>query len=245
MLKKGFQILIISLVCLTANSQELEDNNVKNVLYRNDYIVGVNFNTRGWGFVFDFGKQKTFKYKHTYGFVISNIRHQKEFKLLGTSGTKGYYFGKINSLVALRLTYGGNLKLFKSSRENGIEMQYKWRIGPSFGLIKPVYLEIDKASNGIFVQNSERYDPTIHFPGTIYSRSSWLKGLGQSNIQLGAFLKTGFDFNFSTLKTGISGGEVGVMVDYYPFRKIEILYQEQDLSLFMALYLQFNLGKKF
>lgn len=244
MLKNIISILIF-FVSLNSYAQELDKGSNKNVLLTQDYIVGVNFNTRGWGFVFDYSKQKHVKYKHTYGVVISNIRHQKEFKLIGTSGSKGYYYGKINSLVSLRLTYGGNYQLYKSSRENGIEIQYKWKIGPSFGLVKPVYLEIDKASNGFFDQYSERYDPAIHFPGSINSRSSWFKGLGGANIQMGAFLKTGFDFNFSAFRTGISGGEVGIMVDYFPFKKIEIMYQEQDLSLFMAFYLQFNLGNKF
>ena len=232
------------LVSFDSISQEIESGVIDKVLTR-DFIIGVNLNTSGWGLVFDYGKQKTFKYKNTYGFVLTNIRNQKEFKLVGTSGTKGYYYGKVNSLMAFRPTYGGNLRLFKSSRENGIEIQYKWRIGPSFGLVKPVYLEIDKPQNGTFVHTPERYDPDIHYAGTIYSRSSWFKGLGESGLELGVFLKTGLDFNFSALKTGISGGELGVMVDYYPLNKIEIMHEQLDLSLFASLYLQFNLGKKF
>jgi hypothetical protein len=231
-------------VSFNSISQEIESGTIDRVLTQ-EYLIGVNINTRGWGLVFDFGKQKNVKYKNTYGFVLTNIRHQKEYKLVGTSGSKGYYFGKINSLIALRPTYGGNYRLFKSSRENGIEIQYKWKIGPSFGLVKPVYLEIDKAVNGTFLHFPERYNPEVHYPGTIYSRGSWFKGVGESKVEIGVFLKTGFDFNFSTSNYGIMGGELGVMVDYYPTKKIEIMYEELDLSVFTSLYLQFNLGKKF
>lgn len=236
--------LFLLSISFNSISQEIESGVIDKLLTR-DFLVGVNLNTSGWGFVFDYGKQKNFKYKNNYGFVITNIRDQKEYKLVGTSGTKGYYYGKINSLLAFRPTYGGSLQLFKSSRENGIEIQYKWRLGPSIGLVKPVYLEIDKAQNGTFLHFPERYDPSIHYPGTIYSRASWFKGLGESNVQLGVFFKTGLDFNFSPIKTGITGGEIGVMVDYYPAERIEIMYEELDLSLFTSFYLQFNLGKKF
>jgi hypothetical protein len=237
--------LIGFLISINSFSQEI-DKGEAGLLLTKEYIVGLNFNTLGWGAAFDLGRQKNFKYKNTFGFVLTNIRHQKEYKLIGTSGTKGYYFGKINSVVALRLTYGGNLKIFKSVRENGIEIQYKWRIGPSFGLVKPVYLEIDKSINSGFLAHfPERYNPEIHFPGIIYSRSSWVEGIKESNVQLGVYVKTGLDFNFSTFKTGISGGEIGFMVDYYPLNNIEILYQQKGLNLFASLYLQFNLGKKF
>jgi hypothetical protein len=232
------------LVSFNSISQEIESGGIDKLLTR-DFILGVNLNTSGWGLVFDFGRQKTFKYKNTFGFVLTNIRHQKEYKLVGTSGTKGYYFGKINSLVAFRPTYGGNLLLFKSTRENGIEVQFKWRVGPSFGLVKPVYLEIDKVQNGVFLHFAQRYNPSIHYPGTIYSRASWFKGVSEATMKFGLFFKSGLDFNFSTLNTGISGGEIGVMVDYYPIDRIEIMYQEQNLSLYASFYLQFNLGKKF
>ena len=232
------------LVSFNSISQEIESGVIGKLMTR-DFTVGVNLNTSGWGLVLNYSTQKTFKYKNTFGFLLTNIRHQKEYKLVGTSGTKGYYFGKINSLIAFRPTYGGNILLFKSSRENGIEIQYKWRIGPSFGLVKPIYLEIDKVQNGNFIHFPERYDPNIHYPGTIYSRASWFKGVGEANMQFGVFLKSGLDFNFSTLKTGISGGEIGVMLDYYPSNRIEIMYQEQDLSLYASFYIQFNLGKKF
>ena len=43
----------------------------------------------------------------------------------------------------------------------------------------------------------------------------------------------------------ISGGELGVMADYYPFNEIEILHTQTEQKVFVSLYLQFNLGKKY
>jgi len=236
--------IIIFLTALPLISQEI-DKGKSEILLRDDLSFGLNINTRGWGIVMDYSKQKTFKYKYTYGFALGNIKHQKESKILGTSGSKGYYFGKINSVIALRINYGGNYKLYQSKRVNGIEIQYKWRIGPSLALIKPIYLEIDKTLNGSPQHFPERYNPEIHYNGQIYASSSWAKGLGESKLSTGVFVKTGFDFNFSTLRTAISGGEIGIEVDYYPLSNFEIMYNQTGINVFTALYLQFNLGKKF
>lgn len=211
-------------------------------LMRGDIILGVQFNTRGWGFAGSYGRQKNYKYKHTLGFNVTNIRHEKEQKIYPDvlSSTKGYYYGKLNSLVSLRLTYGGKLVLFKSKRENGIEICTKWELGPSLGLLKPVYLRIDKTTTTV----DERYDPTLHNSANISSRSSWFKGLGQAKFLPGAFLKVGVDFNFSPVKEAISGGEFGVMVDYFFSDGVEILYNNPQLNYFTGLYLQFNFGRR-
>ena len=222
-------------------AQEVE-NGESNVLMRRDYSIGLNFNTRGWGLSFDYAWQKNYKYKQTIGFTCTNIRHEKEHKIYGAlSNSKGYYLGKLESLVSFRPHYGGKFILFKAKRENGIEISAKWSIGPAFGLVKPVYLKIKK----IDAQDvDERYDPTIHNVGNITSRSSWFKGLGESTMRMGIFGKFGFDFNFGALKNSISGGEFGVMLDYFPGRKIEIMYNNPNSNFFSSLYLQFNIGQK-
>lgn len=229
------------LFSLSVSAQEVE-NGESNVLMRRDYSVGLNFNTRGWGFAFDYGWQNNYKYKQTAGFTCTNIRHEKEHKIFGEpNGAKGYYLGKLESLVSFRPHYGGKLIMFKAKRENGIEISAKWSLGPSFGLVKPVYLRIEKIGS---TSVDERYDPTKHNPGNISARSSWFKGLGESNMRVGAFGKFGVDFNFSALKNGISGGELGVMLDYFPGREIEIMHNNPNSNFFTALYLQFNLGQK-
>lgn len=239
---KRYTVFILLFTTVFSFAQEVEMGESK-ALMRRDYAVGLNFNTRGWGLAFDYGWQKNYKYKHTAGFTCTNIRHEKEHKIYGAlSNSKGYYLGKLESVVSFRPHYGGKLRLFKAKRENGIEISGKWTVGPSFGLIKPVYLKIDKISLGQSVD--ERYDPTVHNPGNISARSSWFKGLGEANMRIGVFGKFGFDFNFAALKNGVSGGEFGVMMDYFPGRQVEIMHNNDNSNFFTALYLQFNLGQK-
>lgn len=243
-MKKHFLTILIAILGYSSFAQELEDSNIKRLLTR-EFVGGVNLNTSGWGFNFEYNFQKNYKYKHSVGLTFTNIRHEKEYKIPGTSGTRGYYYGKINSLVAIRPNFGGKRLLFQSKRENGIEISFLWKAGISFGLVKPVYLEVEKSINSNFIHFPERYDPTIHFPGTIYSRSSWFKGLGQAKFEAGLFLKSGIDFNFAREQSFIAGGETGAMIDYFPSNKIEIMHEVENFNLFPSLYLQFNFGKKF
>ena len=233
--------LFLLFISFESYGQEVDNGEAK-VLMRRDYSIGLNFNTRGWGLAFDYGWQKNYKYKQTVGFTCTNIRHEKEHKIFGAlSNSKGYYLGKLESLVSFRPHYGGKWILFKAKRENGIEISAKWSTGPSFGLVKPVYLKIEKIGAQAV---DERYDPTIHNSGNISSRSSWFKGLGEATMRVGAFGKFGFDFNFGALKNGISGGEFGVMLDYFPGRPIEIMHANTNYNFFSSLYLQFNIGQK-
>ncbi|MGV6860228.1 MAG: hypothetical protein ACWA41_00560 [Putridiphycobacter sp.] len=239
-----FSIWFVVLSVFWSNAQELDDGKINTLLTRS-YTVGLNLNTSGWGVAFDYTKQKNYKYKILYGLTLTNIRHDKEFKILGTAGSKGYYFGKINSLVSLRPTYGGKRILFKSVRENGVEISYKWQLGLSLGLVKPVYIELNQVESGNLFHYPVRYNPEEHYASQIFSRSPWVKGLGEAKLATGLFLKNGIDFNFSTIKSGISGGEIGFMVDYYPLNEIDLMYLQNTNNLFASLYLQFNIGKKF
>lgn len=213
------------------------------VLMRREINGSLHFNTGGWGVGASYGFQKNFKYKNTVGFLFTNIRHEKEQKIFPDQilNSRGYYYGKLNSLVSLRLTYGGKLVIFKTRRDNGIEISAKWDLGPSFGLLKPVYLRIDKLNSTTI---DERYDPTLHNAGNINSRSSWLKGLGDAKFIPGIHGRLGFDFNFSTVRDAISGGEFGIMCDYFFSDHLEILYNNPQSNYFARLYLQFNFGRR-
>lgn len=240
-----YAYLIVFFISVAGYTQE-HDKDDGGTLMRRDFVVGINFNANagstGWGLGFDYGIQKNYKYKQTIGFTLTNIRDPKESKIYSNlSNSRGYFYGKLNSLVSFRPTYGGKRMLYQAKRENGIEISFKWSVGPSFGFVKPVYLKIIK--QGINPVD-ERYDPTVHNAEIIFSRSKWTKGLNEGYFRVGGFFKTGFDFNFSTVNNKISGGEVGFFLDYFPGNSVEILSFNTGRNLYSSLYLQFNIGQK-
>ena len=243
MLQRYLYIIGLLLINLPLFGQE-PDRDEGGVLMRRDISGGINFNTNAgstcWGVAFEYAIQKNYKYRNTFGFTLTNIRHPKEFKIYSHLSSKGYFFGKLNSLVVFRPTFGGKRTLFRAERENGIEITAKWALGPSIGLVKPVYVLVNK--NGSPVE--ERYDPSVHYQENITARASWTEGFGESTLEFGAFAKAGFDFNFSTTKNKISGGELGVMADYFLTNGIQLLHQNDPQRIYGAIYLQFNLGQK-
>ncbi len=237
-------IIILCFIPLVVNGQELADTTYGR-LYPHNYSVGITFNTSGWGFYGEYGRQKNYKYFNTYSLSITNIHHKNEFKIRGITGTRSYYYKKINSLVVLRPAFGGNLKLSDAKREDGIEIVFKWKVGPAFGFVKPVYLDIVK-QQGIGASSiAEKYDPEKHENINIEGKANWTKGVGEGNFQIGTSTKMGVNFNFAKDKSSISGGEIGFMVDYFPIKEIELMYGTDNFRLFGAFYLQFELGGRF
>ena len=237
-------MLILFFIPFFGIVQELEEDEYDK-LYRNSYSVGLHFNTKGWGLYGELSKQKVYKYHHTLSLQVSNIHHKNEFRSATLTPARTYYYRKINSFLVFRPAVGGILKLFESIRENGIQIQLKWKVGPSFGLLKPVYLEVSKQSGFQTFTISERYDPEVHGFSVIEGKSNWFKGIGESNFELGIHQKTGLNFNFSKEKDGISGGEIGFLVDYFPGREIPIMYGSTNYKLFTSFYIQFELGNRF
>ena len=240
---KPVLVILFSLPTLLF-SQELADTTY-DLVYPSNYSLGIHFNTAGWGVYGELGRQKNYKYDNTYGFSVSNIRHKNEFKISGATGTRSYYYKKINSFVVLRPSFGGNLLLFEAKREDGIGVYFKWRIGPAFGFLKPVYLDIIKQQNIGINPIPEKYNPDIHENAVIEGKARWTKGVSEGNFEFGAATKAGFNFNFAKDKSAISGGEVGFMVDYFPVREVKLMYGANNFRLFSAFYLQFELGSRF
>ena len=229
---------------LWLSGQELADTTY-DVLYPGNYSVGIHFNTSGWGIYGEIATQKNYKYHNSYGLSIANIHHKNEFKISGATGTRSYYYKKINSFIVLRPTFGGNLSLFESKREEGIGVLFKWKLGPSIGFLKPVYLDIIKQQNIGVNPIPEKYNPEIHENAVIEGKTRWTKGVGEGVFEFGIGSKIGFNFNFAKDKTAISGGEVGFMLDYFPVREVELMYGANNFRVFSAFYLQFELGSRF
>jgi hypothetical protein len=177
---------------------------------------------------------------------VSNIRHSKEVKSFTSifQNARGYYYGKLNSLVALRPYFGGKRILFEPVRDQGVQISWIWNAGISLGLVKPVYLKIQQSglgqSTGI---TEERYDPEKHHIENIYGRSSWWKGLSASRLTVGTFLRSGVFFDLSVRKFALWGMEIGGQLDVF-YQRISLMHNSKSNFLFPSLYVQIALGRR-
>ena len=102
------------------------------------------------------------------------LRHPKEYKInrSGAQNSRGYFYGKINSAGLFRASYGFQKVLYDKEIKRGVRVSYYGLIGPSLGLIKPVYVElIPNAGEGSRSQLI-RYSTSVHNQGDVMGRRS-------------------------------------------------------------------------
>ncbi|MEZ4936567.1 MAG: hypothetical protein R2799_03140 [Crocinitomicaceae bacterium] len=245
MFKNNLKILFIFVfISFFSFSQEEDKGDVK-VLYRKIIYGGVNIATNGWGITMNYGWQKNYKYRQVVGFTAANIKHEKEVKSFSPyyEDAKGFFYGKLNSLLSFRPHYGGQAIMFNRLREKGVEISFMWSVGASLTLIKPVYLEVRKFEGSQQILVKERYDPAIHNRDNIYGRAGWFNGFGESKFNPGVFAKAGFFFDFASNHSKVFGVEFGCSIDTY-FSKIEVMHASPAKFFFPALYANILFGGK-
>ena len=219
------------------------------VPYKKEFYGGISAHGDGWGVHFYRGTYTTARDRRLLGVELVGMKHPKEIKSFNPyyEDSRGYFYGKSNSFLILRPTYGGKHQITDKIRRTGVEVNYVWGIGPSIGLLKPVYLQIGKPDQipyeSIVI---ERYDPRVHDVQNIYGRATWFRGVGEMGIYPGAFGRFGFNFEYASQTSGIKALEMGVGMDAYP-QVIPIMVEEEGVEnkqFFFQFYLALQFGKK-
>jgi hypothetical protein len=220
------------------------------VLYRKELLGGVMIHGDGWGVNFYHGKHTTAKDRRMLGIEIASMKHPKEIKSFNPfyEDSRGYFYGKQNTMLVLRPTFGGKHQIADKIRRSGVEVNYVWGIGPSLAFVKPVYLQIGKPDNFPYeIIVTERYDPAVHDIQNIFGRASWFNGFGEMRIYPGGFGRFGFNFEHSGQASGIKAIEVGASMDAYPV-VVPIMAELDDVQnkqFFFQFYLAMQFGKKY
>lgn len=243
--KRIINILLIFVFTSSALYSQEEEKSEAKMLYKKIVYGGVNIATNGWGITLNYGWQKNYKYRHVVGFTAANIKHEKEVKSFSPyyEDAKGFFYGKLNSLVSFRPHFGGQVLMFNRLREKGVEISFMWSAGLSLTLVKPVYLEVRKFEGSQQVLVKERYDPAIHNRENIYGRAGWFNGFGESNFNPGMFAKAGFFFDFASKHSKIFGVEFGASLDAY-FMKVDVMHASPSRNFFPSLYANVLFGGK-
>ncbi len=241
-------LLLLALVPSLKAQQTIYDET--RVLYRKELLGGITIHGNGWGLFFQHGKHRNAKDRRMLGVEAVGMKHPKEIKSFNPyyEDSRGYFYGKANSMIILRPTYGRKHQITDKIRHSGVEINYVWAIGPSLGLVKPVYLQIGKPDNfpyeAIVI---ERYDPVRHDVQNIYGRATWFRGLNEIQLYPGGFARFGFNFEYSGQASGIKGLEVGASMDAYPLA-VPIMAELDGVvnkQFFFQFYLSVQFGKKF
>jgi hypothetical protein len=221
-----------------------EINEQQKIFFRNERSFAVLLNSDGYGLSYREAKRVDFLNKRYFEIEAGTLKHPREYRqsnpLFQTPGT--FIYGKLNTVFYLRGSYGHQHELFKKADLGGVAVRYFYSAGPVFALYKPIFYKIlYPLSNYEFEIREEKLDVNVHPPYDIYSRASFVKGLGETKILPGLFAKMGFNFEYSKEEKLIHAVEVGMSLNAFP-KKIPIMATTDNKSIYFSLFVSYRFG---
>lgn len=253
-----FSFAFLLLICSNVFAQTVpsmdqgnKDDESLRFVYKREFSGGGTISNRGFGGILRYSIIPQNFIKIVFETELVNIKHPKEYKISNPyfNNSKLYVYGKQNSFYSLRTGVGTNLLIFDRAPKDGVEISATFITGASIGMLKPIYLEIVKDSGNPFNPDvvSEKFDKNIHNESNILGYSGFTKGLDELNYQIGIYVKSGLNFDWSTKDEKIINLEVGSVIDQF-FSPVPIMANFDNLknkSTFISLYATFTFGKKY
>ncbi|MES2592935.1 MAG: hypothetical protein V4608_13720 [Bacteroidota bacterium] len=253
MMRKTILIcFLISVFSFELAAQQLKDDLTRlengedmNVLYRNEKNFGVFMHSAGgFGLAYRRGVHVTGKRKRMFEIETSNFKHPKEAKSVNSyySNSKGFIYGKLNTVLLVRPGIGLQNVLFQKSDKKSVEIRYSYFVGATLAFAKPVYLEIKKGTSSD-MPSPERYDPAVHKQEDIYGKAPFFKGIEKTTIYPAGYAKLALSFEYADRYNAIKAVETGVVADVYP-KALPIMAHNKKQQVYVSLYLKMIWGKK-
>lgn len=238
-MKKSIIIFFLFLFSIRVFSQgELDEE--KKIFYRNEKTFGFIINSNGWGVNYRFAKRINASEKWIYDGDFNVIKHPKERKSnTYSSPVSRVVYGKLNYVINLRASAGRQRELFRKFDKSSVSVRIFYLTGVTFAFAKPIYYQILQ-NDGMTIkdQKFDAYVPSFYILG----RSQVFKGLFETKVYPGAFVKIGTCFEYSKKDKKFRAIEAGISFDAY-YKKIEIMATEKNNMFYPSLYLTFRFGK--
>ncbi|GAB4376818.1 MAG: hypothetical protein Kow0075_04400 [Salibacteraceae bacterium] len=219
--------------------------------YRTQNIFGADLHTRGSGIYFKRGWRQTGFVNHIMNVELQSLRHPKEFKINNPrqQNSRGYYYGKINSVMMLRGSYGKQKTLFDKEVKRGVRVSQYLLGGPTVAFLKPVYLEIEVSTGDYRRSKTETIRATettyTDYPLTdIFGRAPILTGIEKTTIVPGGHIKYALSFEYSDDDSIIRAIETGVNFDIFA-QRLPIMAQTYNDQFYLTFYVGVHFGKRY
>ncbi|MFM7216847.1 MAG: hypothetical protein ACKO1U_02375 [Bacteroidota bacterium] len=234
-----------------ASAQQAEEET--NILFRNEASGGIQLHSNGLGIQFRRGWHATGYKKTMLEFEFVSMRHPKQFKQANPyyPDSRPFFFGKLDFMYCLRSGIGRQQVLFSKAERSGVEVRYNYYGGITFGITKPVYLDIlvddpnDSLSQYKFIE-TRRYDPNDPDQKSIeniYGPGPYFMGFGELRLHPGVYGKFSLSFEYSTIQQKVTSLETGVIVDYLP-SSVKLMADNDPQSLFVNFFVALSWGGK-
>lgn len=249
-------VYIMLMLCVSVDAlAQGEIDTQDKIFYRNEWTVGLQLSSFGFGAGYRYGFRQTVARKSLWEIDFMYIKHPKEkktYSLFVDSDAK-YVLGKQNAAFGLRGGYGNQRELFRKHDYGGISIRMLYTFGPSIGILKPAYYyvgdpQVIQTSNGTQTvvsqrPESEKYNPEWENTNVyIIRRASFFKGFSGLKLIPGAYAKFGFNFEFSKNDRIVNCLEAGLTFDAF-LKPLDILdFSNAPMGQAVAKNQQFILG---
>lgn len=258
-------LLILFLFISQLGMAQLETTaDYRRQVFEKETTFGIIGHSRGYAVNARFMKFRDGFTKSGLEIDLVKLRHPKEVKspLLGSgSNSRGFVFNRINSFYTIRTGYIYENVLFDKTDQGTIAITLVLSGGLTLGLVKPVYVQLPPEDAGVGQPSqirNVRYNPLEHNQSEILGESNWFKGIWETKLKPGAYVKVGMNFDYQLIEKKVTALEAGVIFDYFFFpqlgvsgdkflSKVPIFYQApvgDDINLtgFFQMYIAFNFG---
>ncbi len=177
---------------------------------------------------------------HYFNLEVVNVSHPRESSISYYINGGSYVEYKLNYLFAIRPQYGREFNLFQKSSEGGVNINGIIAAGPTIGLQKPYYVEVEYARFDI---RNEPYDPTKHNARNIIGSGGFFNGINKAEIVPGVNLKAALNFELDAFRQSNISLEIGFLAEAYT-KKVNIMSLAENKSVFTSGYLTIFFGGK-
>ncbi len=212
------------------------------IFYRNEKSLGFVISSNGWGMSGRYATRINARKKKLWEVDFANIKHPKEVKISNSYyNNRSFVFGKMNLFVNFRGGWGRQNEIFRKVDRGGISIRRYFTVGPTVGVLKPIYYEVYKYGEGSGNQwVEEKFTSAANHQ--IYGRASFFKGFNEISAVPGAYGRFGMSFEYSTSDIIIHAIETSVSLDLFP-KRIEIMATEKNDFYFITLSVSYRFGR--
>jgi len=233
---KAFLLLLIFIAGFQLQAQIAEED----YEYTNEFIWGINKNTRG-GLIGGFILKKSIRLDQhqfqTFGLELMNVKHPKETRISNPLNGNSFIWGKENYLYSIRLQYGRERLIFKKASFQGLQIHAILAGGPTIGLVAPYYIQNSAGIN-------EPFDPEKHVDfNSILGTGNILQGIGESEVKFGLNFKPALSFEFGAFKSNVSGLELGLMFEGFT-EEINLVPHASNDQFFTSFFVTLFYGRR-
>lgn len=189
------------------------------ILYRNEKTAAFYLSSNGMGADYRYGKRVNARNQILYQVEMMLVKHPKETRISNNYyNNQSYVFGKVNSFFELKGYFGKQHEIYRKNDRGGISIRYNYNIGPTIGILKPIYYEFlyttGTGTNNGYYSKIEKFSTSKY--QDILGKASFFKGVNELSLVPGGSVKAGLSFEYSKDDIKLSALEIGIGLDLFP-----------------------------